>query len=139
MKTKRTKKLSVYAALITSIIICFLFASKSYSSIHEPDSIILEGTWHTSPEDELMEYSLPTIPITVYLWNNYLNIQNDSPDCDITVSISSLATGKTVHQQTIPEVETANVLIPTSNLAAGEYRIELTGPGTRYLEGTFRK
>lgn len=129
----------MHIALVVSIVICFLFIPKSYSSIQEVTSIDMKGIWNDANDDGKITRSLPTIPITVYLWNNYLNIQNDTPDCDITVSISSLATGKTVHQQTIPEVETANVLIPTSNLAAGEYRIELTGPGTRYLEGTFRK
>lgn len=139
MKTKKVKTQSVHVALMASIIICFLFISKSYSFIQESIPVSVVGKWSDTGENDIVERSLPTIPITVYLWNNYLNIQNDSPDCDITVSISSLATGKTMHQQTIPEVETANVLIPTSNLAAGEYRIELTGPGTRYLEGTFRK
>lgn len=139
MKTKRVKKQSVHIALIASIVICFLFIPKSYSFIQTGTSVDMKGVWHDVNQGNIAEYSLSLFPITVYLWNNYLNIQNDSPDCDITVSISSLATGKTVHQQTIPEVETANVLIPTSNLVAGEYRIELTGPGTRYLEGTFRK
>lgn len=139
MKTKRVKKQSVHIALIASIVICFLFIPKSYSFIQTGTSVDMKGVWHDVNQGNIAEYSLSLFPITVYLWNNYLNIQNDTPDCDITVSISSLATGTTVHQQTIPEVETANVLIPTSNLAAGEYRIELTGPGTRYLEGTFRK
>lgn len=138
MKAKKTKTQSVHIALIASIVICFLFISNSYSSIHEIIPIDVIGTWEDNDGKEI-ERSLPTIPITVYLLENHLNIQNDSPDCDITVSISSLATGATVHQQTIPRVETANVLIPIGNLTAGEYRIELTGPGTRHLEGTFRK
>lgn len=135
MKTKKVKTQSVYVMLMVSIVISFLFIVKGYSSINESTEIEIKGNWITQP----LTRSLPTIPITVYLWNNYLNIQNDSPDCDITVSISSLATGKTMHQQTIPEVETSNVLIPIGNLASGEYRIELIGPGRRYLEGSFRK
>ncbi|MDE5676254.1 DUF3244 domain-containing protein [Phocaeicola sp.] len=130
------KTRSVHVALIASIVICFLFISKSYSSIYENQKIDVKGDWST---EEVTERSLPTIPITVYLWNNYINVQNNKPDCDITVSITSLSTGEAVYQQTILKVETSNVLIPIGSLASGEYRIELTGPGTRYLEGTFRK
>lgn len=128
----------MHIALIASIVICFLFISNSYSSIHETVPIDLKGIWERE-NDKLEERSLPTIPITVYLWNNCINVQNNKPDCDITVSITSLSTRETVYQQTILKVETSNILIPIGSLASGEYRIELTGPGTRYLEGTFRK
>lgn len=138
MKVKRTKTQSVHVTLIASIVICFLLISNSYSSIHEALPIDVIGTWEDN-EGKNIERSLPTIPITVYLCNNYINVQNDKPDCDITVSITNLSTGETVYQQTIPKVETSNVLIPISTLVSGEYRIKLTGSGTRYLEGIFCK
>lgn len=138
MKTKRTKPQSVQIALIASIIVCFLFIPKNYSIAQETSPIDVVGEWNDIDEDNKTNRSLPTIPITVYLWNTYINIQNDNPDCDITVRIVNLTTGIVAYQQVFQRMETANIFIPIGNLAAGGYRIELTGPGTRHLEGVFR-
>ncbi len=139
MKTKRVKKQSVHIALIASIVMCFLFISKGYSSIFEITSIETKGTWNNSNEDNKIERSLPTIPISAYLSGNFINIQNNKPDCDITIRIICPTTGETQYQQMIPETATANILIPISNLPSGIYLLELTGPGNRHLEGNFHK
>ena len=76
MKTKRVKKQSVHIALIASIVMCFLFISKGYSSIFEITPIETKGTWNNSNEDNKIERSLPTIPISAYLSGNFINIQN---------------------------------------------------------------
>ncbi|WP_290377451.1 DUF3244 domain-containing protein [uncultured Bacteroides sp.] len=139
MKTKRVKKQSVHIALIASIVMCFLFISKGYSSIFEITPIETKGTWNNSNEDNKIDRSLPTIPISAYLSGNFINIQNNKPDCDITIRIICPTTGETQYQQMIPETATANILIPISNLPSGIYLLELTGPGNRHLEGNFHK
>lgn len=139
MKTKRTKTLSVHATLIVSILVSFLFASKSYSSIHEMTEIDIKGLWSSIDDNDKIERSLPTIPISAYLSGNFIHIQNDKPDCDITIRIICPTTGETQYQQMIPETATANILIPISNLPSGTYLLELTGPGNRHLEGNFHK
>lgn len=139
MKTKRTKTLSVHATLIVSILVSFLFASKSYSSIHEMTEIDIKGLWSSIDDNDKIERSLPTIPISAYLSGNFINIQNDKPDCDITIRIICPTTGETQYQQMIPETATANILIPISNLPSETYLLELTGPGNRHLEGNFHK
>lgn len=72
MKTKRVKKQSVHIALIASIVMCFLFISKGYSSIFEITPIETKGTWNNSNEDNKIERSLPTIPISAYLSGNFI-------------------------------------------------------------------
>lgn len=122
-------------ALLVSIVICFLFIPSSYASIYEATQIKIKGEWNTSE----MERSLSTHPISAYLIGNYIQIMNEKPDCDITVSIINSTTGDIVYQQTVPEAATSNMMISVTDLASGEYILELTGPNTRHLEGSFIK
>lgn len=138
MKTKRTKTLFVNA-LMVSIVICFLFIPNCFSSIHETTEITLDGKWDTKSNDDLIERSLPIIPITAYLSDNYINIENEKPDCDITINIINCTTGDIVYRQTISKAATFSILIPINNLISGEYILELTGSSTRHLEGIFSK
>lgn len=101
--------------------------------------IDIKGLWSSIDDNDKIERSLPTIPISAYLSGNFINIQNDKPDCDITIRIICPTTGETQYQQMIPETATANILIPISNLPSGTYLLELTGPGNRHLEGNFHK
>ena len=137
MKTKRTKTQFVNA-LMVSIAICFSFIPNCFSSIHETTQIVLDGKWEAKNED-YADRSLPSIPITAYLSNNYINIENEKPDCDITINIINCTTGDIVYQQTISQAATSNILIPINNLISGEYILELTGSSTRHLEGIFSK
>lgn len=134
MNAKRTTAQHV-RALLVSIAICFLFIPSSYSSIYGVTQIRVQGDWPSTAVDR----SLPTHPITAYLIDNYIQIMNESPDCDITVSIINSATGDIVYQQTVPEAATPNMMISVTDLTSGEYILELTGPNTRHLEGSFIK
>lgn len=108
----------------------------AFSQIEETNEFIdMKGLW----DNIGIERSLPTIPISAYLSGNFIHIQNDKPDCDITIRIICPTTGETQYQQMIPETATANILIPISNLPSGTYLLELTGPGNRHLEGNFHK
>lgn len=118
-------------AFMVSIIVCFLFIPCIYPSNIE----ISEGVWIS----ESLERNIQSFPITAYLNDNYIQIINNKPDCDITVSILSINTGEIIIQQTVPESATSNIIIPVINLSSGEYVLELTDSGTRYLRGTFRK
>lgn len=138
MKICRTKTHHVHA-LMASIAIFFFFIPNCYSSIHEITSITMDGKWDINPDGNIVERSLPTIPITAYLLDKYINIQNEKPDCDITINIINCTTGDIVYQQTVSEAATSNMLIPTNNLISGEYILELTGPGAKHLEGYFSK
>lgn len=133
MNTKKTTEQHV-RAFVASIAICFLFIPSSFSSIYETTKIEVDGNWHSSSIR-----SLPTHPITAYLIGNYIQIMNEKPDCDITVSIINGTTGDIVYQQTVPQAATSNMMISVTDLASGEYILELTGPNTRHLEGSFIK
>lgn len=134
MNTKKTT-VQYVRTFVVSIVICFLFIPISYSSIYDTSVIVVKGNWPSSAAGR----SLSTHPITAYLIDNYIQIMNEKPDCDITVSIINSTTGDIVYQQTIPEVATSNMMISVTNLASGEYILELTGPNTRHLEGSFIK
>lgn len=138
MKPYRTKPHHVHA-LIASIAIFFLLIPNCYSSIHEATPIVIEGKWDTNSNEDLIGRSLPTVPITAFLLDSYINIQNEKSDCDITINIINCTTGDIVYQQTVSEAATSNMLIPTNNLISGEYILELTGPGAKHLEGYFSK
>lgn len=140
MNTKKTTAQQVRAlhVLLVSITICFLFIPNSYSSIYKAVEIKVGGNWSKGNANE-MERSLPTHPITAYLIGNYIQIMNEKPDCDITVSIINGTTGDIVYQQTVPQAATSNMMISVTDLASGEYLLELTGPDTRHLEGSFIK
>lgn len=137
MKTKKSNAQNV-CVFMASIIICLLFTPNSYSFTNEKE-IALEGDWSTTLSDNIPERSLPTIPITAYLCGNYINIQNEKPDCDITIHLIDCHTGDIVCRQAIPQEATSNILIPISNLASGKYILGITGPAARHLEGYFSK
>lgn len=134
MNTKKTT-VQYVRTFVVSIVICFLFIPISYSSIYDTSVIVVKGNWPSSAAGR----SLPTHPITAYLIDNYIQIMNEKPDCDITVSIINSATGDIVYQQTVPEAATPNMMISVTDLTSGEYILELTGPNTRHLEGSFIK
>lgn len=134
MNTKKTTEQHV-RAFVASIAICFLFIPSSFSSIYETTKIEVDGNWHRHG----IQRSLPTHPITAYLIGNYIQIMNEKPDCDITVSIINGSTGDIVYQQAVPEAATPNMMISVTDLTSGEYILELTGPDTRHLEGSFIK
>ena len=136
MKTKETKT-QLVRVLMVSIAICFSFSPNCYSYVHETTPITIDGKWATNPDDDLIENSLPIFPITAFLWDNYISIQNEKPDCDITINIINCTTGDIVYQQTVSKAATSNILIPVNNFASGEYILELTDLKTRHLEGHF--
>ena len=136
MKTKETKT-QLVRVLMVSIAICFSFIPNCYSYVHETTPITIDGKWATNPDDDLIENSLPIFPITAFLWDNYISIQNEKPDCDITINIINCTTGDIAYQQTVSKAATSNILIPVNNFASGEYILELTDLKTRHLEGHF--
>lgn len=138
MDTKREKMQNV-RTLMTSILICLLFIPNSYSYSCQGKEVPMGGGWTSGSNNEHMERSLPTHPITAYLIGNYIQIMNEKPDCDITISIINGTTGDIVYQQTVPQAATSNMMISVTDLASGEYILELTGPNTRHLEGSFIK
>lgn len=138
MKTKRAKTQFV-RILVASIAIYVLFIPNCHSSTYENPLIKLDGKWDIESNEQPTERSLPTIPITAYLCGNYINIQNEKPDCDITIHLIDCHTGDIVCRQAIPQEATSNILIPISNLASGKYILGITGPAARHLEGYFSK
>lgn len=138
MDISKTKRQQVHV-LMVSIAICFLFIPNCYSSLHNGTSIDMNGNWPSDADNIEADRALPTIPITAYLIDYYINIQNEKPDCDITVNIINSTTGDIAYQQVVPKAATANMMIPITNLPSGEYILELTGPSTRHLEGIFSK
>lgn len=138
MKIERTKTQHVHA-LIASITIIFFLIPYCYSSTHDTTRIAMDGNWDINSNGTPTDRSLPTIPITAYLIDYYINIQNEKPDCDITVNIINSTTGDVVYQQAVTKAATSNMMIPITNLPSGEYILELIGPSTRHLEGIFSK
>lgn len=138
MNTKRTTEQHLHV-LMVSIVICISFIPSSYSSTCIGAAIDLGGRWPSKGNTSDTDRSLPTHPITAYLIGNYIQIMNEKPDCDITVSIINGTTGDIVYQQTVPQAATSNMMISVTDLASGEYILELTGPNTRHLEGSFIK
>lgn len=134
----RNQKLSsqLVRILMVSIAIYSLSILHSQATNLTTQTIETNGWW---PKSKGFERSLHICPITAYLNDNYIQITNNKPDCDITVSILSINTGEIIIQQTVPESATSNIIIPVVNLSSGEYVLELTDSGTRYLRGTFRK
>ena len=131
MKKKGTLYL---CTLIVSITICFLFIPYSYASVCST-KIELNGHWAT----ENIERSIFQRTIICYQSDSYLQILNESADCDIAIQIINCDTGEVVFQQTVLKPATTNILMPIMDLSSGEYILKLNGSGTRHLEGRFTK
>lgn len=98
----------------------------------------MKGNWKNEGQ-VLEERSLSSIPISAYTDGNYLYIQNTSPDCDITVTITNEATGDVVYEHTFPQEATSYMVISIADLPAGVYMLELSNPDGGYLIGRFNK
>ncbi len=89
------RKIVCQVVLIAGITSYLLFIPNVFSSTREivfsqieetNEFIDMKGLW----DNIGIERSLPTIPISAYLSGNFIHIQNDKPDCDITIRIICL-------------------------------------------------
>ena len=63
-------------------------------------------------------------------------IENPSPNCDITITITS-STGEEVYRQTFSESQTAYMVIRIGNLTSGQYTLQMANNQGNYLTGVF--
>lgn len=113
------------AFVLSSLCLQVGFATESLTSIP------LKGVW------EKVNRSLnPIAPITASIENSILFISNSSPNRDITIDIVD-ENGMIVYTQKVPAINTANVVIPITELPSGNYKLELRSPFNDYLYGNF--
>lgn len=137
MRTKTMIKCQNVCITVLTILLWSLSSQELYSFERSFDEIEIEmeGRW----ENASVKRSLSSIPISAYTDGNYLYIQNTSPDCDITVTITNEATGDVVYEHTFPQEATSYMVISIADLPAGVYMLELSNPDGGYLIGRFNK
>lgn len=79
--------------------------------------------------------SLSPIPTASYD-SQSIYIENPSPNCDITITITS-STGEEVYRQTFSESQTAYMVIRIGNLTSGQYTLQMANNQGNYLTGVF--
>lgn len=128
---------------LRTVLFIVLFSSgvllqKAYSYQSNGNKVIIEGEW-TSETNQAKTRNLSSIPISAYTDGTYLYIQNTSPNCDITVTITNEAIGDVVYERTFPQEATSYMVISIADLPAGVYMLELSNPDGGYLIGRFNK
>ncbi len=108
-----------------------MFSSEIRLEERSLEEFTLDGSWRIKGRS-----ITPTIPIKAYTDGYSVTIQNQSPNCDITIRIVS-ETGTVVFQEEVPAAETAYIWIPVDSLPNGTYILELTNTYGDYLQGIF--
>lgn len=98
-------------------------------SLRLQKNLPLNGRW------EVKARSLSPIPTASYD-SQSIYIENPSPNCDITITITS-STGEEVYRQTFSESQTAYMVIRIGNLTSGQYTLQMANNQGNYLTGVF--
>lgn len=128
MKTQKFKILSLRMALLT-ILLSGLSMQNIYAFSETTKNLPLNGRW------EVKARSLSPIPTASYD-SQSIYIENPSPNCDITITITS-STGEEVYRQTFSESQTAYMVIRIENLTSGQYTLQMANNQGNYLTGVF--
>lgn len=128
MKTQKFKILSLRMALLT-ILLSGLSMQNIYAFSETTKNLPLNGRW------EVKARSLSPIPTASYD-SQSIYIENPSPNCDITITITS-STGEEVYRQTFSESQTAYMVIRIGNLTSGQYTLQMANNQGNYLTGVF--
>ena len=128
MKTQKFKILSLRMALLT-ILLSGLSMQNIYAFSETTKNLPLNGRW------EVKARSLSPIPTASYD-SQSIYIENPTPNCDITITITS-STGEEVYRQTFSESQTAYMVIRIGNLTSGQYTLQMANNQGNYLTGVF--
>lgn len=129
MKTQEFKILSLRIALFV-ILLSGLSMQRMYGFSKATEKFPLEGDWQSD-----VARSLSPTPTASYD-SQSIYIENPSPNCDITITITS-STGEEVYRQTFSESQTAYMVIRIGNLTSGRYTLQMTNSQGKYLTGVF--
>ena len=114
MKTQKFKILSLRMALLT-----ILLSGLSMQNIYA------------------FSETTKNLPIPTASYDSQsIYIENPSPNCDITITITS-STGEEVYRQTFSESQTAYMVIRIGNLTSGQYTLQMANNQGNYLTGVF--
>lgn len=138
MRTIKEFKMCSLRIVLFTILLSGLSVNEVYSYYMEKRTVPMDGRWEKN-EEKVAARSLPSIPITAYMDGQNIYIENNSPDCDIQVSITSDKTGEVMFEQLMPEIQTGYIVISIANFPSGKYKLELTGEAENYLIGDFYK
>lgn len=138
MKMSTMLKSKNVCMALFAILLCVLSSQKVYSSWQNTTEIRMGGCWGKGDQTSKGR-SLASVAISAYTDGNYLYIQNTSPNCDITVTITNEATGDAVYEHTFPQEATSYMVISIADLPARVYMLELSNLDGGYLIGNFRK
>lgn len=101
-----------------------------YAFSETTEKLPLNGNW------EVKKRSLSPTPTASYD-SQSIYIENPSPNCDITITVTS-STGEEVYRQTFSESQTVYMVIQTGNLPSGQYTLQMTNNQGDYLTGVFK-
>ena len=130
MKTQRIKSLSLRMALLV-ILLSGLSMQRMYGFSKVTENLPLDGYWQSCASR-----SLSPTPTASYD-SQSIYIENPSPNCDITITITS-STGEEVYRQTFSETQTTYMVIQIGNLPSGQYTLQMTNKQGNYLTGIFK-
>lgn len=129
MKIQKMKNLNLRMALL-AMLLSGLSMQSIYAFSEATKNLPLNGRW------EVKARSLSPIPTASYD-SQSIYIENPSPNCDITITVTS-STGEEVYRQTFSESQTAYMVIQTGNLPSGQYTLQMTNNQGDYLTGIFK-
>lgn len=127
MKTQEFKILSLRIALF-AILLSGLSMQRMYGFSKATENLPLDGYWKSN-----VSRSLSPTPTASYD-SQSIYIENPSPNCDITITITG-STGEEVYRQTFSESQTAYMVIRIGNLTSGRYTLQMTNSQGKYLTG----
>lgn len=130
MKIQKMKNLNLRMALL-AILLSGLSMQSIYAFSEATKNLPLNERWESNTSR-----SLSPTPTASYD-SQSIYIENPSPNCDITITVTS-STGEEVYRQTFSESQTAYMVIQARNLPSGQYTLQMTNNQGDYLTGVFK-
>ena len=130
MKIQKMKILNLRMALL-AILLSGLSMQGIYAFSEDTKKMSLNGRWESNTSR-----SLSPTPTASYD-SQSIYIENPSPNCDITITVTS-STGEEVYRQTFSESQIAYMVIQARNLPSGQYTLQMTNNQGDYLTGVFK-
>lgn len=133
MKTERLMQIFKKCLVCTM----FCFVSISYASPFHSDDIIEseEDEWNQNTGNG--QRDLPSTTFTYHLNNGILTIQNANPIYDLDITIINNVTSEEVYHTQVNKEASSYIILPISELGAGQYRLTISNPKAGYAVAYF--
>lgn len=133
MKTERL--MQIFKKSLVCTMACFISISYVFSYSSDEEKLRTEEEWNE--ENKGQNRSSESSTFTIYLNSDILTIQNANPIYDLDITIINNVTSEEVYHTQVNKEASSYIVLPISELGAGQYRLTISNPKAGYVVAYF--